>query len=121
MQTDSGVLNLEELRNLTMNDRQLMTEILDALIEDASRHAGLLETAVRDGDAARSARIARRASRACANVGAVAASETFRQIERHAGQHEFDSCRSVLAAARSEIERLRGAAQQMTASSRSEL
>jgi HPt (histidine-containing phosphotransfer) domain-containing protein len=107
------VLNLEELRNLTMNDRQLMSEILQALIEDASRHAGMLETAVRDGDAARSARIARHASRACGNIGAIAAAATFRQIERHAGQRELDACRPVLAAARAEIERLRGAASQM--------
>jgi HPt (histidine-containing phosphotransfer) domain-containing protein len=116
VQTDNGtVLNLEELRNLTMNDRQLMSEILHALIEDASRHAGLLETAVRESDAVRSVRIARQASRVCGNVGAVAAADTFRQIERHAGQREFESCRSVLAAARGEIERLRGAASQFTA------
>jgi HPt (histidine-containing phosphotransfer) domain-containing protein len=106
------VLNLEELRSLTMNDRQLMGEILQALIEDASRHAGMLEAAVGDVDAARSARIARQASRACGNIGAVAAAAAFRRIERHAAQREFEACRSALAAARAEIERLRTAAGQ---------
>jgi HPt (histidine-containing phosphotransfer) domain-containing protein len=91
-----------------------MSEILQALIEDAGRHAGLLEAAVREGDATRSVRIARHAARACGNIGAHAAAEAFRQIERHAGQRQLDSCRSVLAAARAEIERLRGAASQMT-------
>jgi HPt (histidine-containing phosphotransfer) domain-containing protein len=85
VQTETEVvLNLEELRSLTMNDRQLMGEILQALIEDASRHAGLLEAAVADVDAARSARVARQASRACGNIGAVAVAAAFRRIERHA-------------------------------------
>jgi HPt (histidine-containing phosphotransfer) domain-containing protein len=108
VQTETEVvLNLEELRSLTMNDRQLMGEILQALIEDASRHAGLLEAAVADVDAARSARIARQASRACGNIGAVAVAAAFRRIERHAAQREFAACRSGLTAARAEIERLR--------------
>ena len=94
-----------------MNDRQLMGEILQALIEDASRHAALLEAVIGDGDAARSARIARQASRACANIGAAAASTAFGRIERHAAQRELEACRPGLAAARAEIERLRTAVQ----------
>jgi HPt (histidine-containing phosphotransfer) domain-containing protein len=104
---EDAVLDVEELRRLTMDDRQLMIEILQALIEDASRQTGMLETAVLDQDAPRSARIARYASRACANVGATAAAEAFGRLGRHAASREFAACRSTLAAARAEIERLR--------------
>jgi HPt (histidine-containing phosphotransfer) domain-containing protein len=97
-------LDLEELRALTMDDRGLMREILNALIEDAVRHAGMLESAARDRDGARSVKIARLASRACANVGANAAADAFREIERRGAS------RPLLAAARSEIEHLRAEA-----------
>lgn len=96
-----------------MGDRQLLIDILEALIEDATRQAGLLEAAVRENDAARSARIARSASRACANVGANAAAETFRQIGRHAASREFEACRAILPGARTEIERLRDEASRL--------
>jgi HPt (histidine-containing phosphotransfer) domain-containing protein len=102
------VLDLEELRNLTMNDRTLMSEILNALIEDAGRHATRLEAAARDGDLAPAIKSARAASRACANVGANAAAAAFRDVERHATQRQTHGWHPLLAAVRAEIERLRG-------------
>jgi len=101
------VLDLEELRNLTMNDRALMSEILAALLEDAGRQATLFETAAREGDLAPAAKFARSASRACANVGADAAAEAFRDLERHAGRREAHGWRPLLTAVRTEIQRLR--------------
>jgi len=101
------VLDREELRKLTLDDRQLMSEILSALIDDATHHAAMLEAAVKNGDSQRTARVARHAARACANVGADAAAEAFRAVERHAGTREFEACRSSIAAVRAGIERLR--------------
>jgi HPt (histidine-containing phosphotransfer) domain-containing protein len=111
-----AVLELDELRHLTMDDRPLMCEILQALIEDTSRHTGMLERAIQDNDGPRSARIARYASRACADVGANAAAETFRRIGRHAASREFDACRTTLPAARVELERLRMETARLSAS-----
>jgi len=100
-------LDLEELRSLTMNDRRLMKEILRALIEDASLHAGVLEAAARERDGARSAKVARAAWRACANIGATAAADSFREIERHVGRRDSPAGDRLLATVRAEIERLR--------------
>ncbi len=101
------VLALEELRNLTMNDRTLMREILDALIADARQHVTRLETAARERDSARAARFARSASRACANIGANAAAEAFREVERDAARRSSQGWRPLLENVRAEIERLR--------------
>jgi hypothetical protein len=105
--TDAMVLDVEELRNLTMNDRALMREILDALIVDAGRHATLLETAMRECDLAPVSRFARSASRACANVGANAAAEAFREVERYAARRPSHGWRPLLDDVRVQIGRLR--------------
>jgi HPt (histidine-containing phosphotransfer) domain-containing protein len=101
------VLDREELRNMTLGDPQLMTEILWALIDDATRHAGAIDAAARDHDTARTSRIARYAARACANVGAASAAEAFLHVERHAGRRDFGACRAALTQVRAAIERLR--------------
>jgi HPt (histidine-containing phosphotransfer) domain-containing protein len=101
------VLDRDELRNVTLDDRQLMGEILWALIDDASRHAGMLESTLKEANGQRSMRVARHAARACANLGANATAEAFQAVARHAGSREFDACRSSMAVVRAEIERLR--------------
>jgi HPt (histidine-containing phosphotransfer) domain-containing protein len=101
------ILDREELRNITLDDRQLMSEILWALIDDANRHAGAIESAIRERDPARAVRIARFAGRACANVGAGAAAESFRRVERLAASGAFDACRDRMAELRKAIDQLR--------------
>jgi HPt (histidine-containing phosphotransfer) domain-containing protein len=104
------VLDLEQLRQVTLEDRKLMREILWALIEDTGRHAGLLESSLRAGDVQRSAKLARRSAAACANVGAHRAGDTLRAIERLTCAGELTSCVEVLATLRTELEFLRGEA-----------
>jgi HPt (histidine-containing phosphotransfer) domain-containing protein len=99
-------LDLEQFRDLALGDRQLMREIVWALIDDTSRHAALLESAIRSEERERIVRIARSAARACSNVGANAAAGALRAIEQHAHDAAFDECRSALAKLCSEIERL---------------
>ena len=101
------VLDLDELRNLTMNNANLMREILDALLADACRHAALLETAALQRDLGAASKFARSASRACANVGAYAAAEAFREGERHAARRTTHGWRPILDGVRAAIERLR--------------
>jgi HPt (histidine-containing phosphotransfer) domain-containing protein len=107
------VLDLEALHNLTMNDRTLMRDILDALVMDAGRHAALLEAAARECDFAPALRFARAASRACANIGANAAAGAFREVERHAARRASDGWRPLLDGVRTEIERLRATAERL--------
>ena len=45
-----AVLEIEQLRDVTMNDPELMREILGALVDDTSHQLELLETAIRQQD-----------------------------------------------------------------------
>ena len=104
------VLDLEQLRNLALEDRKLMQEIVWALIDDASRQSALLDRAVRDLDAQRSIRLARASTRACANVGANAAAAALKSIGRGAALGDFALCHDWLLVLRAEIDRLRAKA-----------
>jgi HPt (histidine-containing phosphotransfer) domain-containing protein len=105
--TDDVALDLEQFRNFTLDDRQLMREILWALIDDTTRQAGLLEGSIRDRDGQRIVRLTRTAARACSNVGAIAAAAALNTIGHSAGLSQFDVCRSSLEVLRREIGRLR--------------
>jgi HPt (histidine-containing phosphotransfer) domain-containing protein len=117
--TDSDVaLNLEQLRNLTLEDPKLMREILWALIDDTCRQAALLETALRDRDPQRAIRLARYSSRACDNVGANPAAAALRLIERGASHGDFDRAREGLVVLQAEMDRLRVEAAGLDAAAR---
>jgi HPt (histidine-containing phosphotransfer) domain-containing protein len=105
--TVDAILDLEQFRDLTLGDRQLMREIVWALIDDTSRHAALLESAIRLEERERIVRIARAAAWACSNVGANAAAAALRAVEQHGHNAGFDECGVALAKLCSEIERLR--------------
>ena len=100
-------LDVELLRALTLGDRDLMREILSALIEDTSRKAALLAASVRERDKQKCARLARAAANACANVGAESAAEALREIERRTASARFSRCGETLVTLRREIDRLR--------------
>jgi HPt (histidine-containing phosphotransfer) domain-containing protein len=104
------VLDLEQLRNLTLDDRKLMSEIVWALIDDTSRQSALLDAAVRDLDAQRSIRLARSSTRACSNLGASAAAAALQSIGRGAALGDFALCHDSLLVLRAEIDRLRAKA-----------
>lgn len=107
--TDPAVaLDLEQLRNLTLEDPKLMRDILWALIEDTGRQAALLGDALRGGDTQKMIRLARSSARACANLGANRAAAAFRAIE-HAAAAASDAaaCQVALAALNSELDSLR--------------
>jgi HPt (histidine-containing phosphotransfer) domain-containing protein len=105
------VLDREQLRIVTLEDRQLMREILEALIDDTSRQIGLIELAIRDRDSRRCLRLANYSRRACSNCGADAAAAALAEIARRAASGEFAQCRESLPDLLQEIERLRAIAQ----------
>ena len=82
---DAGtVLDREQLRDITLNDEELMREILTALIDDTSRQIPLLASAIREGDSQKCVRLAHYSKGACANVGAAAAAAVLKTIENQA-------------------------------------
>jgi HPt (histidine-containing phosphotransfer) domain-containing protein len=104
-------LDLSQLRDISLDDRELMREIVSALIDDTSQQIPLLELAIRDEDAPRCARLAHYSKGACANVGAASAAALLKKIERDAGDRHFVACTESLAALAGELERLRLEAQ----------
>ena len=100
------VLDVEQLRTLTLNDPRLMREILLALIEDTSRQASLLADALRDRDPGRLGRLARSSARACDNLGAYRGAGVLRSIERGAASADYPACRAAMESLKAEFERL---------------
>jgi HPt (histidine-containing phosphotransfer) domain-containing protein len=101
------VLDREQLRDVTLNDEDLMREILAALIEDTSRQILLMDSAIREENSQKCMRLAHYSKGACANVGANAAAALLKHIETEAGRGQFPECGTSLAALVQEIDRLR--------------
>jgi HPt (histidine-containing phosphotransfer) domain-containing protein len=103
----SIVLDREQLREVTLDDEDLMREIISALIDDTTQQVLLLESAIREEDGQKCMRLAHYSKGACANVGANAAAEALKQIEEKAAKREFQACSASLTALGQEIARLR--------------
>ena len=94
-QTDV-VFDIDQLRNVCMEDTELMQELVTALIDDATEQLSALRDAVEHADATRCARLAHYVKGACANVGAVSMAVLLKQIEGKAKAGDFDACRASL-------------------------
>ena len=105
------VLDLEQLREVTLEDDELMGQILTALIDDTARQIPLLEVAIRERNGPQCARLAHYSKGACANVGANAAAAVLEAMERQAASGSVAECSVQLARLASEVERLRQAAE----------
>lgn len=101
------VLDRDQLRDVTLEDEEMMREIVSALIEDASQQILSMEAAIRERDGRLTARLAHYSWGACANLGAKAVAATLESIERQGAAGQFGSCGASLAALCREIERLR--------------
>jgi HPt (histidine-containing phosphotransfer) domain-containing protein len=101
------VLDLEQLREVTLDDDELMGQILAALIDDTARQIPLLEVAIRERDGPKCARLAHYSKGACANVGANAAATVLAAMESQAASGSVAECSVQLARLASEVERLR--------------
>jgi HPt (histidine-containing phosphotransfer) domain-containing protein len=105
------VLDREQLRDITLDDAELMREILTALIDDTSRQIPLLASAIREEDSQKCVRLAHYSKGACANVGAAAAAAVLKTIEHQAAGREFQGCGESLSALVAEVDRLRSEAE----------
>ena len=103
----SLVLDRKQLREVTLEDEDLMRQILAALIEDTDRQIPLLEMAIRGLDARQCARLAHYCKGACASVGAKRVAGVLENIERHATAGSFEECGTQLVVLAEEVDRLR--------------
>ena len=103
----SLVLDRAQLRDVTLDDEELMREILSALIDDTSRQLPFLDSAIREEDSKKCMQLAHYSKGACANVGANAVAAVLKRIEREAASREFPECRASFANLAAEIDRLR--------------
>ena len=105
------MLDLEQLREVTLEDADLMRELLAALIADTGQQLPLLDLAIRRADLQRCASLAHYCKGACANVGAKAAATVLAQLERSAKAADIaEECERQLAALALEVDRLRAGA-----------
>jgi HPt (histidine-containing phosphotransfer) domain-containing protein len=101
------VLDLSQLRNVTLNDEALMRDVARALVSDASRQIEELHRAVERDDVSACVRVAHSAQGACGNVGAASLAALFCAVEQHARKGDLDTCRSSVPSLHAELERLR--------------
>jgi HPt (histidine-containing phosphotransfer) domain-containing protein len=104
------VLDLSQLRNVTLNDETLMREVVRALVSDTSHKIEELHRAVERDDVSACVRVAHSAHGACGNVGAASLAALFYTVEQHAIQGDLDTCRSSLENLQTELEKLRSEA-----------
>ena len=100
-----AVLDLAQLRDVCLEDPELMREVTTSLIDDARAQIPVLEEALSQSDGNRCARVAHYVKGACANVGAVAMAVLLRNIELSAGSGDFSACRVSLTSLATELER----------------
>ncbi len=107
IKVDLAVLDVEQLRDVTMDDEVLMRDVVAALIDDTARHISLLECAIRDRNAGETMRLAHCSKGACANVGARSSAAMLMEIERRAAEGDFDTCGQSLLTLARELDKLR--------------
>src|SRR5437660_12895722 len=107
------VLDVSQLRNVTLNDEALMREVVAALLSEVSQQIEGLTRAVQRGDAKACITVAHNAYGACGNVGAASMAAIFCSIERQAADGNLGQCRSHVESLKCELEKLRREADSM--------
>jgi len=104
------VLDISQLRNVTLEDEALMREVVRALLIDASERIDDLRGAIERADALECARLAHTAQGACGNVGAASMAALFWSVERNARSGNFHLCKLALENLSIELDKLRSEA-----------
>jgi HPt (histidine-containing phosphotransfer) domain-containing protein len=106
-----AVLDFNRLSDVTMNDGELMRELVSTLVDDTSQQIRLLATAVHSKDAWNCARLAHYSKGACSNIGANAVAAVLKDLEQKAKLGDFERCEGSLANLQAEFDRLRAEAE----------
>ena len=102
---EAPVFDIDQLRNICMNDTELMRDLAVSLINDATTQIPALQQAVDQGDGVKCARLAHYVKGACANVGAASLAALMKSIERSAQTGDFAKCRASLGEMSAELEK----------------
>jgi HPt (histidine-containing phosphotransfer) domain-containing protein len=109
------VLDWEQLKNITMDDTELMQDLLTTLVADTSQQLHALARALESADAKETARLAHYSKGACANVGATSAARLLLEIEKKAAAGDLAGCGAPLASLHGELAMLQAEAAQLNA------
>ena len=101
------VLDWQQLRDITLDDDELMREVLTTLLDDTSKQIALLDGAIRDQDQQKTMRLAHYCKGACANIGANAAATVLKRMEDQAARQSYTDCAASLCNLMQELDRLR--------------
>ncbi|MBK9168294.1 MAG: Hpt domain-containing protein [Bryobacterales bacterium] len=101
------MLDMAQLRNITLNDESLMREIVAALVEDTGAQIARLRDAISHGKALDCARLAHSARGACGNVGATLLAEVLAETEAAARAGDVKLCATYLSRLDGELDKLR--------------
>ena len=101
------VLDFSQLRNVTLNDEELMREVVGALVSEVSQQIEGLSRAVQCGDTQACVKVAHNAYGACGNVGAASMAAVFFSLERQAADGNLGLCQSSVEILGVELEKLR--------------
>ena len=101
------VLDRQQLRDITLDDDELMREVLAALLDDTATQVVQIDRAIRNRDPQKTMRLAHYCKGACANVGANAAAAVLKRLEQEAAGHCFAECAVSLCNLSTELDRLR--------------
>ena len=104
---ETSVLDIQQLREITLDDEELMREILTALVDDTATQMVLLDQAIRDQNPNLTMRLAHYSKGACANVGANALAAQLKRLELHAAAGRFEDCAASCRQISHEVDRLR--------------
>jgi HPt (histidine-containing phosphotransfer) domain-containing protein len=102
----AGVLDRDQLREVTLDDDELMRKILGALVDDSKRQMVLLDAAIREQDATPRKRLAHYSKGACAYVEVRSAAAILKEIESKAAERNFPACGAALARLGPEVDLL---------------
>ena len=103
---ENTVLDRQQLRDVTLDDEELMQEVLAALLDDTSAQVGMLDAAIREHDPKKTMRLAHYCKGACANVGANVLASVLRRLEQEAARDSFDDCSVTFGTLTQEFARL---------------
>jgi HPt (histidine-containing phosphotransfer) domain-containing protein len=98
------VLDRAQLSQITLEDPDLMRDLLAALIEDTEHQIPRIDTVIRNTDGQPGAQLAHYCKGACANVAAKAAASVLAKLERSAKDGAMAECSRQLTALAIEVE-----------------
>ena len=89
-------VNLDHIREATLNDEEFMGELIDVFLDDSPNQLDALRQAVESSQAGRAAEVAHRLKGAGGNMGAESLTALCRQLEECGREQELEPMRTLV-------------------------